>query len=70
MLGSIQDISIEDIPDEFVDELELPNNGGNVISVWKDRTPFSMWLASIGFVFNMPEKEGVPKNWAWLVIFR
>lgn len=71
MLLDLQGVCIEDIPSDFEHTLtkSLPVNGGNVIAVECD-SPLGKWLASIGFVFNMPRKEGVPKTWAWIVIFR
>lgn len=71
MLGKIQSICVEDIPKEFHDWVfpKLSSNGGNVIYI-EHEYPFSNWLVSQGFVFDMPRREDLPKTWAWLVIFR
>jgi hypothetical protein len=71
MLLNLQGICIEDIPAELRGDLELTNNGGNVISVDKG-SALGDWLQSsdFAFEFDMPRKEGYPKTWAWLVVFR
>lgn len=70
-LDSIQSINIEDIPDNFRNDIleQLPVNGGNVISI-EVYSPFGEWLISQGFVFNMPRLSTMKKSWAWLVVFR
>lgn len=68
-LSQIQLICIENIPNEFVDELELPVNGGNVIYV-ESKSNFGKWLVTQGFVFGN-YSDGTPKKtWEWLVVFR
>lgn len=64
-MNSVPSICIEDIPDNFKDKKfwdQLPNNGGNVLSVEKD-SDFGKFLLERGFMFKQ-------KSWGWLVVFR
>ena len=70
MIQKIQSINLEDISNEFQDEIypKLGVNGGNVLYV-NCNTDFGKWLALQGFVFDMPCLSDT-KTWAWLVVFR
>jgi Zn-dependent M16 (insulinase) family peptidase len=61
MIKTIQVISNEDIPDEFIDA----TNHDALISVVDDGSPFSEWLKSKGFTF----KRHGAHPWDWLAIW-
>lgn len=64
ILGVVPSINIEEVPDEFSDEIwaKLDINGGNVIYVDGD-SDFGKWLKTQGYEL----RSG---NWGWLVVFR
>lgn len=68
MFGTLQCMNVEDVPDEFEDEVwdQLPVNGGNCISV-DEKSDFGKWLSQNGFVFSRGEGN---TRWDWLVVFR
>jgi len=68
MIFNIPAINYEDIPKEYCDLLELPINGGNVVSVDLE-SDFGKWLQSKGTLFDRPSYL-IVKTWVWLAIFR